>query len=93
MADGRLEMNLAEATAKANEMVRISTEIENLLDDVSRKMQEINDENTGTYQGSKKPAELRAELDKFKGTFSKINEQIVKSSKDINAIAFTAENE
>lgn len=93
MADGRLVMNPAEARAKASEMKNIANELETLLNTVSRKMQEIDNTETGIYQGNRRPAQLRAELDSFRATFNLAHEQIVKSANDIITIANTAEAE
>lgn len=93
MADGNLRMNPAEARAKAEEMKKIASDLETLLNEVSTRMEEIDNEDTGTYQGDRKPAELRAELDQFRSMFNLVHEQIVKSSNDIVKIANTMEAE
>lgn len=100
MADGKLVMNPAVARAKAKEMTEIASELETLLNKVSRQMQEIDNGNTesdngnaGMYQGTRKAAELRAELDSFRSTFNLVHEQIVKSANDITTIANRIENE
>ena len=93
MADGKILMNPAEARVRANEMTKIASELEMLLNDISRKMEEIDNVDTGVYQGDKKPAELRAELDQCRGMFNLAHEQIVKSANDIIRIANTMENE
>lgn len=93
MADGIAVINPAEARAKASEMVKISQELEELLNMVSKSMEEINNEDTGIYQGSNRPAELRAELDDFRSVFNKTYEQIVKSADNIIAMANTMEAE
>lgn len=91
MADGILVMNPEEARAKASEMTKIAYQLENLLNDVSKKINEIDNVDTGIYQGNRKPAELRAELDEFRTMFSLAYEQIIKSANDITAIANTIE--
>ena len=93
MADGILKLTPAEARAKAQEMKKIAGELRDLLDEVSRRMEEIDNVETGTYQGDNRPAQLRAELDAFRGIFSNAYEQITKSSGDIIAIANRAEAE
>lgn len=93
MADGIAVINPGEARAKASEMVKISQELETLLNEVSRSMEEINNEDTGLYQGSNRPAELRAQLDEFRAVFNKTYEQIVKSADNIIAMANTMEAE
>ena len=93
MADGIMVMDTAEARTKASEMKTIAQEIESLLNDMSKKIDEINNVDAGIYQGNKKPAELRAELDQFRGMFNLAHEQIVKSANDIIRIANTMENE
>lgn len=93
MANGVVVINPAEARAKASEMVKISQELEALLNEVSKNMELINDEDSGIYQGSKRPSELRAELDGFRSVFNKTYEQIVKSADNIVAMANTMEAE
>lgn len=93
MADGKILMNPGEARVRANEMIKIASDLENLLNDVKQKMQEIDNVDTGVYQGDKKPAELRAELDSFSSMFNLAHEQIVKSANDIIVIANTMEAE
>lgn len=76
MADGVLKIETGEARTKAESMKKIASEIEILLNDVNVRMQEINDEETGTYQGQYRPSELRQELDMFRGTFDNFHNQI-----------------
>ncbi len=93
MANGIVVMNTAEAKAKAAEMKKIAVDLESLLNDVSGKINEIDNVDTGIYQGNKRPAELRNELDEFRKMFNLAYEQIVKSADDITAIANTIEQE
>lgn len=93
MADGIMVMSPGEARVKANEMKKIAYDLESLLNDVSKKMEEIDSVETGIYQGSRRPAELRAELDAFRNTFNLAYEQIIKSANDIILIANTVEAE
>ena len=93
MANGIIVMNTAEARANAAEMKRIAVDLENLLNDVSKKIDEIDNVETGTYQGNKRPAELREELNSFRSVFNLAYEQILKSADDITAIANTIEAE
>ena len=44
-------------------------------------------------QGRKKPAELRAELDRFRDVFNLAYEQIVKSADDIVTLANVSQNQ
>ncbi len=81
------------ARDNANEMRNIALNIEQLLEQVSAKMQLINDEDTGLYQGYRKPSQLRAELDSFRQTFHLASDQIIKSAKDIINTANTMENQ
>jgi hypothetical protein len=93
MADGNMVMDTAEGRNKATEMRNIAIQIEDLLNDVSRKIDEINNVDTGIYQGGKRPAELKAELDEFRRMFANVYGQILKSSDDIALIANTMEQE
>lgn len=93
MADGKLVMTPADARARANEMKTIANNLDTLLRDVKAKMEEVDDEGTGMYQGNKKPAQLRTELNAFSATFYQAYDQIIKSADDIILIATTAEAE
>ena len=59
----------------------------------TKKIQEIDNTSTGTYQGDRKPAELRARLESFRGTFENAVDQIIKSATDIKVMATVKENE
>ncbi len=89
MADGMLKMNPAEAIAKADEMNNTAADIKDLLSIIKRCFDEIDNVETGTYQGSEKAVQLKSELDTFSEMFEPVYEQIVKSSTDIKAIATT----
>lgn len=91
MADGILKLSPAEARAKAQEMKKIADEMQTLLNEVSKRMEEIDNVETGMYQGDNRPAQLRAELDDFRAIFNNAYEQITKSSNDIIAIANVSE--
>lgn len=93
MADGIMVMDTAEAIDKAAEMKNIANDIESLLNDVSKKIDEINNVDTGIYQGNKKPAELKEELDDFRKLFNLVYGQVIKSAEDINNIATVMEQE
>ena len=93
MADGIMVMDTAEARNKAAEMKNIARDIEDLLNDVSKKIDEINNVDTGIYQGNKRPAELKAELDDFRKLFDRVYGQVLKSADDITAIANTMDQE
>lgn len=93
MANGISVMNTAEARAKASEMKTIAHDLESLLNDVSKKIEEIDNVDTGIYQGNNKPAELRAELDSFRQVFNLAYDQIIKSADDITLIANTMDQE
>lgn len=89
MADGMLKMSPAEAMAKADEMNKTATDIQDLLNLIKRAFDEIDNSETGTYQGSEKAVQLRSELDAFSNMFAPVYEQIIKSSNDIKTIAVT----
>ena len=93
MHDGGNIISPAIAKDNAQQMIRIANELRDLLDNVSTKFDEINNEQTGVYFGEKKPSELKQELDEFKGVFGKVHGQITKSANDIINIANTMENE
>lgn len=87
MADGNLVIRPEEAKQKAREMVKIASEVEELLNDVKKEMEKIDNEETGIYQGDNRPAQLRAQLDEISSLFHRTYEQIEKSSEDIIKIA------
>ncbi len=89
MADGNTRMLPEEARDKAEQMKKLAENIEALLNDVDAKMQEINDEETGTYQGKYKPSELRSELDSFRATFYQASGQIKLFATDVITTANT----
>ncbi len=84
---GIAKINPQEAMSKANNMKSIASNIEELLNKASRKLEEINDEDVGMYHGQRRPSELRAELDEYKQTFSRFHGQIDAYSDSIIAIA------
>jgi uncharacterized protein YukE len=88
---GQLKLTPAEARAKAQEMKKIADEMQTLVNEVSKRMEEIDNVETGMYQGDNRPAQLRAELDDFRAIFNKAYEQITKSSNDIIAITNVSE--
>ena len=78
MADGILKLSPAEARAKAQEMKKIADEMQTLLNEVSKRMEEVDNVETGMYQGDNRPAQLRAELDDFRSIFNNAYEKITK---------------
>lgn len=93
MSNGVVTISPAEAVRNATDMKKIAGNLEELLNNVSNRINEIDNVETGTYQGSKKPAELRAELDDFRDMFNLAYEQIVKSADDIIILANVSENQ
>ena len=93
MADGRFSMSPMVARDKADQMMAMGRQLDELFNTVTKKIQEIDSRETGTYQGDKKPAELRAQLESFRGTFERAVEQIMKSAMDIKVMATVKENE
>ena len=82
-------MEIQECCLKRQEIKQLAENIEALLNDVDAKMQEINDEETGTYQGKYKPSELRSELDSFRATFYQASGQIKLFATDVITTANT----
>ncbi len=93
MADGTLKISPSEARAKAEGLRKTASDLEDLLNKVSTKMEEINSVEEGVYQGDNRPAQLKAELDEFRTMFDAAHEQIVKFSNYIDDVANRAENE
>lgn len=93
MADGTMKLSPAEARAKAEEMKKNADEIQDLLNDIIGAFDEIDNTDTGTYQGSKNAVQLRGNLDEFSRFFPSVYEQITKSANDIITITTTSEEE
>lgn len=93
MQDGGNIISPAIAKDNAQQMIRIADTLKDLLNNVSKKIDEINNEQTGLYQGNRKPAQLKEELNAFRGLFENTYGQITKSASDIINIANTMENE
>lgn len=91
--DGQAKILPDDARARANTMKSEAKNLESLLNDVKKRMEDINDETVGTYHGAKRPSELKAELDAFSATFSKFYTQIEKYAEDVIEAANTMENE
>ena len=93
MADGLLKLSRTAARGKAAEMKKIGADVLDLLDRVSKKMEEIDSVEHGVYQGDNRPAQLRAELDSFRGLFNLAYDQIVKFADNVIETVNKAENE
>ena len=87
MADGIARIEADQALIKAKNMRALAANIERLLDDVSLKMREINDESVGTYHGQYKPSELRDRLDTYRAQFSKFYDQVNAFASNVEIIA------
>lgn len=85
-------INPAEARAKAMRMKSIADQIKDLLDNISREIDKIDNVDAGVYQGNKNPAQLKQDLAEFRSKFHLTYDQVVKSANDIIAIANTKEN-
>lgn len=93
MSDTQQKISPQAARENAQNMANIGDQIEEILEEISRRMTEVNEEDSELYYGYKKPSELRAELDQFRGTFHLTNEQIHKSANDIVTTANVMENQ
>ena len=82
-----------EAALQAESLRKLASTIEDLLNKTSKQMEDINDEDTGMYQGDRKPSELRAELDEYRATFSKFHSQIDRYAGIIDTIVATMSDE
>ena len=92
MADGVFKGS-REALSKAQELKSLANNLKDLLDQSSVKMEEIDSIEHGVYQGDKRPAELRAELDDFRSIFNLAYEQIIKFADNIIVTINTVDNE
>lgn len=87
MIDGVARIEAEQAVSKARNMKILADNIESLLNDVSLKMSEINDESVGTYHGQYKPSELRDRLDTYREQFHLFHEQVSAFSSNVEQIA------
>ena len=85
MSDGIARISPEAASDKANSLRNYASDIERILEGLSKKMAEIDDETTGTYHGGKKPSELRAELDNARREFGRFKVQIDMFAANIDA--------
>ena len=74
--DGKALIKPEDAKMSANMMKELANTVEMILEDVSTRMNDINDESVGMYHGQYKPSELRDKLDTYKATFSLFHDQI-----------------
>lgn len=91
--NGIVVISPEEAVRKAGEMKSLAGQIEELLNTVSQRIDEVDNVETGMYQGRKKPAELKRELNGFRNIFNLAYDQIIKSADDIITLANTSENQ
>ena len=87
--NGVVVISPQEAIRKAGEMKSIAGQIEDLLNTVSKRIDEVNSVEAGMYQGDNTKEELIA----FRSTFNLAYEQIIKSAEDIVALAHVSENQ
>ena len=74
--DGKALIKPEDAKMSANMMKELANTVEMILEDVSTRMNDINDESVGMYHGQYKQSELRDKLDTYKATFSLFHDQI-----------------
>ena len=91
--NGVVVISPQEAIRKAGEMKTLAGQLEELLNTVSKRIDEFNSVEAGMYQGDNKPAQLKEELSNFRTTFNLAYEQIIKSADDIIALAHVSENQ
>ena len=92
MVTGEARLRPDEARAKARRMKEIANRLEEIMNNASKEIDKIDNVDTGIYQGNKNPAQLREELNSFRGKFNLTYGQITKSADDIISIANTKEN-
>lgn len=74
--DGKALIKPEDAKMSAEMMKELANTVEMILDDVSKRMQDINDESVGMYHGQRKPSELREQLDNYRPLFVLFHDQI-----------------
>lgn len=91
--DGVAKLNPSEATYMASVLRNNAAEIENLLNDVRTRMQDVNDSDVNMYHGKYKPSELKDELDQYASGFPAFHQQVDEYAALIDEICRTMENE
>ena len=74
-------------------MKELANTVEMILEDVSTRMRDINDESVGMYHGQRRPSELREQLDAYKATFVLFHDQIRAYADQVILTANTMLNE
>lgn len=87
---GVLKIDPNEALSKASNIRTYATNVQDVLEVISKAMNEIDDEGSGLYQGTNKARELKEQLEIIKTNFEPIYNQIMEFSNQIVAAANTA---
>ncbi len=90
---GNLKIDANEAKAKAINIRNYAGRVQEILDVISKAMNEIDDEGTGLYQGTSKSQELKEQLEIIKSNFEPIYKQIMAFANQIDMAASTALNQ
>ena len=90
---GNLKIDPNEAKGKAMNIRTYASRVEEILDTISKAMNEINDEGEGLYQGTNKAQELKEQLDVIKTNFDPIYKQIMAFANQIETAANSAMNQ
>ena len=93
MSNSHAYIDKSALTDWKSRMASINEEAISILNETKAKFGDINNLETGTYQGARKPAELKEELDTFSDFFHLAYEQICKSADDIKKIANISEQQ
>jgi hypothetical protein len=91
--DGQLKMLPEDARQRAKNIRNDAANMDEIFKTIRNYLDQINDESLGTYHGSRRPSELRAELDAFASTFGTFYGNVIKFAGDIEAAANVAEQE
>ena len=74
---GVLKLDPNEALSKANDIRTYATNVQEILEVMTKAMNEIDNESTGIYQGTNKARELKEKLDIIHSNFEPIYNQII----------------
>ena len=90
---GNLKIDKSEALSKSSNIRTYANNVKDILEAVSAKMNEIDDENAGIYQGTSRSRDLKEQLDVIKQNFEPIYNQIMAFANQIDMTVNAASNQ
>lgn len=90
---GNLKIDANEAKSKAMNIRTYANRVQEILEVISKAMNDIDNEGTNLYQGTSKSQELKEQLEIIKTNFEPIYNQIMAFANQIDATANSALNQ